>query len=69
MMKTRRMLSRLALLGGLGLSLLVAANQERTATALVCPGGLPECNTAANCAGFCPGLAICNRAHCCVCPP
>jgi hypothetical protein len=30
---------------------------------------LPECNTAANCAGFCPGLAICNRAHCCVCPP
>jgi hypothetical protein len=73
-MRIPKRLNRLVLLGGLGLSLVVALGQERAATALVCPGGAPQCATPANCAAFCqaqtgsPG-AICNRAHCCVCLP
>jgi hypothetical protein len=71
-MSIRRTLNLLALLGGLGLSLLVASTQERTATALACPGGAPECTTAANCVDYCldqtgSPRALCNRAHCCVC--
>jgi hypothetical protein len=71
-MKILRRLNRLALLGGLGLSLVVALGQGRSATALVCPGGAPQCSTPANCASYCqaqtgsPG-AICNRVNCCVC--
>ncbi len=73
-MKKRWTPGRLLLLCAFGLSLVIALGQERPATALVCPGGAPECATPANCADFCQAQngsprAICNRAHCCVCLP
>ena len=73
-MKMNWMSGRRWLLCAFGLSLVVALGQGRSATALVCPGGAPQCSTPANCASFCqaqngsPG-AICNRVHCCVCLP
>jgi hypothetical protein len=74
-MKSRRMLSRLALLG-FALSLPLMAGRVRTAEAATCPYGGPVCVTSSDCTSYClaktgyPGPAICNglgTPHCCIC--
>lgn len=72
-MNIRRMLSRLALLCGLGLSLLVASGQERVAQATACPSGWPACSSNDVCVSYCTPIYgvmghFCNtHTHCCVC--
>lgn len=68
-MKTRRTLYRLALLSGLGLALMAAPGQEKTAAAGVCPNGVPSCTSPLNCLSYCgPNTARgCNLSHCCIC--
>jgi len=74
-MKSRRMLSRLALLG-FALSLPLMAGRVRTAEAATCPYGGPVCVTNADCRSYCLSKvgstdgSICNglnTPHCCIC--
>lgn len=69
-MKARRKLNRLALLAGLGLSLLALAGQEKAATAATCPNGSPYCSNHQTCINWCGTNTAhaCNLfTHCCIC--
>jgi hypothetical protein len=72
-MISRRTLSRLAVLGCLGMSFLLAPGRERVAQATSCPQGRPACTTQAFCQTYCqqvtgsPAGAVC-YLNCCLCP-
>jgi len=73
-MISRRTLSRLAVLGCLGLSFALGSAHIKAAQATTCPMGGPFCTSNPVCVTYCQGLTgfpdghHCNvSTHCCVC--
>jgi hypothetical protein len=73
-MISRRTLSRLAVLGCLGASLVLGSGHGKAALATTCPMGGPSCTSNPVCVTYCEGLTgytdghFCYlHTHCCVC--
>ena len=66
MMGSRRVWSRLALLGGIGVALVLGSGPGRAALATTCPMGGPSCTSDPVCVTYCQGVTGFTDGHHCV---